>query len=107
MSTKPKGRATCRITSSVTVEGTPDDFLGHDTHTDASGLSARRNVASRLARSPFAVTNTWARLVFALALELKRTPGGNGWRSASYSAGAPIRRTSLSAVMPSFFASGV
>jgi hypothetical protein len=58
MSTRPMGRHTVRIVSSVMSVGTFDAFFGHDTQTNPSCSSAPRSVARCLSISVLRATNT-------------------------------------------------
>ena len=57
MSTNPSGRATARITSSVTSVATPDDFFGHETQIAASSAILCRSDCKCVCKSRRAVTN--------------------------------------------------
>src|SRR2546430_13466236 len=50
-STNPSGRATARMTSSVTSVGTPADFFGHETQSTPASASLLRNRFSCLCNS--------------------------------------------------------
>ena len=106
-STYPIGSATSRITSSVTLDATPDAFFGHDTHNGVSGLSFPRSAASSFASRARSVTNRCARSTPAPARLVNVTPSGMGSSRLRYPAGASMHSTLHPAVMPSFFASGV
>jgi|GEM_PF-72801 len=104
LSTRAKGSATSRITSSVTVVGTPHARLGQATQRPPSGWTMRPSGSTRRAN--------WARSV-KKATTTSAVPGPvaspspPGSRSASTLAGASRRATVAPGVIPSFTASGV
>src|ERR1051326_3146741 len=76
MSTKPKGSATARITSSVTSVGTPDDFFGHETQRVASSAIFRRSADKCFSRARRSFTKRWMNRVFPIGRVAKLTPLG-------------------------------
>src|SRR5437764_1059718 len=76
VSTRPSGSATARMTSSVTLVGTPDDFLGHETQTTASSAIFWRSDCKCFSNAPRSVTKRCTNFVFPTGRVPKFTPLG-------------------------------
>src|SRR5229473_1510852 len=108
LSTRPVGRATNRITSSVISVGTFDDFFGQATQNPAAGVMRRLTDASWRANSARRVTNSTrtSKGSFPASPICRETVLGNTPRVFSKSWGGPRIATRWPSLMPSFFGSG-
>ena len=77
-STRPNGRATSRMTSSVISVGTFAVRFGQETQIIASGLSFERQLIKKRSRSARRVEKTWTISVAGERRALMLTPAGIG-----------------------------